>query len=535
MIVVALVAGAVYLGVRSMNSGESPLDAARRIPPSEYVSLVADAWLDAWSHDDAAAMRKLAMEPAPGLEDIVASFRDGLRLTSLRAEAGSPEVDGGAATVAFDATANIAGVGPWAFTGALSLILPPDAEDPSAWRVVWSRGALHPGLTGTAKLRVDRTFPPRAALLAFDGTPLQASQLIGRVGPAEEATDGRLVGDPVGTSGLQAAFDHELAGSASGDVLLVDGEKVLQTLAHIDGRAPVTVRTSIDPRVQAAGEAVLGPLLQPAALVAMRPSTGELLAAVSNPPGGFNRALNGRYPPGSTFKVVTSMALLKSGVAPDSMTTCPAEAVINGRHFKNAEDEQLGDITFRTAFVHSCNTAFVQLATKLDAEALTDAATFFGFNSPSALEVPTEAAMFPDPHSLVDQASAAIGQGRVLGTPLQMASVAATVASGTHRSVTLRQVTTAPAGSPMPANVALALQDFMRGVVAEGTATAAQLPGDPVAGKTGTAEFGTEDPPRTHAWFIGFRGDLALAVIVEDGGFGGKVAAPLARDFLSRL
>jgi cell division protein FtsI/penicillin-binding protein 2 len=481
-------------------------------------------------------MEKLAVPPATGLADTVASFRDGLHITSLTTKAGAPVVDGGAATVPFSATVGLAGLGTWSYDGSLSLVLPSDAKDSSAWKVVWSRRDLHPLLTGTAKLRVVRSFAPRGALLAADGSPLPGSQLTGGVGTADEASTDRLVGDPIGTSGLQAAFDAELGGAASGDVQLVEGDQVLQSITHIDGRAPVSVRTSLDPKVQAAGQAVLGTLMQPAALVAIRPSTGELLAAVSNPPVGFNRALNGRYPPGSTFKTITSTALLEHGVAPDFKTTCPPEAVINGRHFKNAEDEQLGDIIFRTAYVHSCNTAFVQLSTQqLDAATLTDVATFYGFNAPPALEVAAETSEFPEPHSLVDQASASIGQGRVLATPLQMASVAATVASGTHRPITLHQVTTPTAGDPMPSNVALAMQDFMRGVVAEGTATAARLPGEPVAGKTGTAEFGTEKPPHTHAWFIGFRGDLAFAVIVEDGGFGGKVAAPLARDFLSRL
>lgn len=542
-----VVAIAVVLGLQSVGDSDAADDGGvtKRVRPEEYVAITAAAWLDAWADDDVAAMRKLAVEPATGLEETVSSFRDGLGLTGLRATARPAVVEGGAATVEFDVTAELAGLGPWTYSGSLSLVLSPDATAPSAWRVVWSRRALHPGLTGSARLVASRTFAPRAPLLAIDGTPLSgdgaapppalSSQLLGRVGAAEEAGDGRLVGDPIGLSGMQAAFDDELGGTASGDIQLVDEDRVLQTVGHIDGRPPAPVRTSIDVRVQSAAEAVLGGLMQPAALVAIKPSTGEVLAAVSNPVPGFNRSFDGRYPPGSTFKVVTSTALLMGGVAPDTATTCPAEAIINGRHFQNAEDEQLGDINFRTAFVHSCNTAFVQLATTLDASALTDAATFYGFNSPPALELPSETATFPEPHSIVDQASAAIGQGRVLATPLQMASVAATVASGTHRPVTLRNVTAPTAGEAMPANVALALQDFMRGVVSEGTGSAARLPGEPVAGKTGTAEFGSEKPPRTHAWFIGFRGDLAFAVIVEDGGFGGAVAAPLARDFLSRL
>src|SRR5690606_9889489 len=132
------------------------------------------------------------------------------------------------------------------------------------------------------------------------------------------------------------------------------------------------------------------------------------------------------------------------------------------------------------------------------------------------------ASQFPEPEGMVDQAAAAIGQGRVLATPMQMASVAATVAAGGYRAPHLVEGDSEL--EPMDPGHAATLQELMRLVVAQGTGTRARLPGAPVAGKTGTAEFGTESPPRTHAWFIGFRGDLAVAVVVEDGGFGGSVA-----------
>jgi cell division protein FtsI/penicillin-binding protein 2 len=269
--------------------------------------------------------------------------------------------------------------------------------------------------------------------------------------------------------------------------------------------------------------------------VVLRPSTGEVLAVSSKPSNGFNRALNGLYPPGSTFKIITSTALLSGGLTPDSPTSCPEVATINGREFRNAEGAALGDIPFRRAFFESCNTAFVQLAAGLEPAKLLEAATFYGFNAPLTGEIPVEAASFPEPSGLTDQASAAIGQGRVLATPLQMASVAATVASGAHRPVTFRSLAgvAPPAGTPLP--VADTLRELMRLVVAEGTGTAAQLPGEPVHGKTGTAEFGTERPPRTHAWFVGFRGDVAIAVVVEDGGFGGQVSAPIAREVLRQI
>jgi hypothetical protein len=547
VLLAAAIALALLVGLLSIGgeANDDRRDLAEKIPPEVFVGEIAQHWVDAWTDGDDAAMQKLAVAPAADLDEEVASFRDGLHITALRASPRAAEVHGTTATVALDIAADIQALGTWVFTGHLSLVLPPDAESPDAWRVQWSRQALHPALTGTRTLAVTRSFAPRAPLLAADGTPLTgegarptpglAGQLVGRVGTTEAASDDRLPGDPAGTSGLQAAFDVDLGGGASGDVVVREGDSVVEMLDHIDGRAPAPVRTSIDLRMQAAAESVLATVVDhPAALVAIRPSTGEVTAVASSPPRGFNRALQGRYPPGSTFKVVTSTALLAKDTTPDSPTTCPHDVTVNGRVFQNAEDEELGDIPFRQAFAHSCNTAFVQLAEGLEPSELTAAAELLGFNQPSPLEVPAAEPSFPELHGLVDQVSSAIGQGRVLTTPLQMASVAATVASGTRRPPTFRQVTAPPAGTALPVGIAATLQELMRMVVTEGTAASAGLPPG-TAGKTGTAEFGTADPPQTHAWFIGFRGDLAFAVIVEDGGFGGAVAAPLARQFLRQL
>jgi cell division protein FtsI/penicillin-binding protein 2 len=295
------------------------------------------------------------------------------------------------------------------------------------------------------------------------------------------------------------------------------------------------VRTSIDLHVQDVAESVLSSVTEhPAAIVALRPSTGEILASASVPQRGFNRSLLGRYPPGSTFKVITSTALLEHGTTTDTRITCPHDVTIGGRMFQNAEDEELGDISFATAFAHSCNTAFIQLAERLQPVDLVTAAQQFGFNAAPAAEVAAQTSSYPEPAGMIDQVSSAIGQGRVLATPLQMASVAATVASGVHRDTTFRHLDAPPAGTALPPGIAPTLQSLMRRVVSEGTAASAHLPPG-TGGKTGTAEFGSGNPPQTHAWFIGFRGDLAFAVIVEDGGFGGAVAAPLARDLLRRL
>jgi cell division protein FtsI/penicillin-binding protein 2 len=372
--------------------------------------------------------------------------------------------------------------------------------------------------------------------------------LVGSVG-AVTAEDLERLGAPYQTgdlighgNGLEAAFERQLAGSPSGEVRLVGtggaAAKVLHRFAGEDGRA---LRTTIDPGVQRAAEHALAPVGKPAALVAARPSTGDLLAVVNTPFNGYNRAMLGRYPPGSTFKVVTAGALLTSGLRPGDPVDCPREANVGGRRFGNFEDEVLGRIPFASAFAHSCNTAFVQQAAeRLDGDELTAAAARFGFGIDPAPGIPAVTSRVPAPSDRADLAAEAFGQGRVTASPMQMAMVAATVADGRWRQPRLvdgdaeAEPGSAEAPEPLDAEVAGTLRTLMRRVVTDGTAAAANLPGG-VGGKTGTAEFGTGRPLPTHAWFIGFRGDLAFSVVVEDGGVGGRVAAPVAARFLRSL
>ena len=207
---------------------------------------------------------------------------------------------------------------------------------------------------------------------------------------------------------------------------------------------------------------------------------------------------------------------------------------MGGRTFGNFEDEVLGRISFASAFAHSCNTAFVQQAAKrLDGDELVDAAAQFGFGLDPSPGIPAVTSRVPAPSDRADLAAESFGQGRVTASPLQMALVAATVAEGRWRPARLVPARRKPkAPEPLDDKVAGTLRTLMRQVVTEGTAATANLPGK-VGGKTGTAEFGTGDPLPTHAWFIGFRGDLAFAVVVEDGGVGGRVAAPVAARFLA--
>lgn len=353
------------------------------------------------------------------------------------------------------------------------------------------------------------------------------------------------VGDKVGLSGLEGSLERTLAGTPSGEVRIVDAATgdVVRTLFQFTGQAPQPVRITLDRRIQAAAEQALAGVTQPAAIVAVDAATGDVRAVVSRPfTEPLNRALAGQYPPGSTFKVVTTAALLGAGTTPTTPVTCPPTATVGGQQFVNFEGESLGGTTFRTAFAQSCNTAFVALSANLSDAALAAAAKDFGFGASYDLGLPTAGGSFPAPKDAAERASDAIGQGRVLASPLHMATVAAAVASGTWRAPRLLADTPPGASTALPpggAGTALApgaaatLQDLTAEVVRTGTGTAAAVPGQSIAGKTGTAEFGNPDPNRTHAWFIGYRGSLAVAVLVEGGGVGGRAAAPLAAKFFA--
>ena len=379
-----------------------------------------------------------------------------------------------------------------------------------------------------------------------------------------------------GRTELEAAANAELTGR--GDQLFFTRIRDLITGRQPEGAA---VETTINPAAQQAAIDGLGD--QQGAVVAIEPSTGRILALVSTPgfdpnllashditaasaayqqlaaaPGNPLRsnATKERYAPGSTFKLITAAAALESGqFTPDSTLPAPQQLVLpqTTATIGNFGGGGCGadPITLADALRVSCNTAFGQLGMDVGADALQKQAEAFGFNDPT-LTIPMSVvqSIFPSDLDAPQTAQSAIGQRNVQATPMQMAMVAAAIANGgrlmtpyvvqTVRSADLRVVhETKPtlystAVSPATAS---ALRDMMIGVVESGSGTAAQIPGVQVAGKTGTAQTGTDQAP--HAWFTAFAPAdaprVAVAVLVEHGGSvgneatGGKIAAPIAK------
>ena len=374
-----------------------------------------------------------------------------------------------------------------------------------------------------------------------------AQPLLGSFGPVSAEliakSKGRYaVGDYAGISGLQGQYDAVLGGTPG--VQVTSSGAPGKALFEKPPVAGTDVKTTLDPRMQDAAESALQATGSvPSALVAVDVKTGDIMASANSPALGLDRAMTGHYPPGSAFKIVTSYALLTSGqVTPTTPVSCPPTFVVDGRTYKNYEGEALGSPTFTTDFAKSCNTAFVQLSTKLTDDALSTAATALGLTGWANTLGVAHAfdAKAPANNGKTDKAAGAIGQGRDVVSPLALAVLAGNVARGA--AVPPALVTSpAPAGvdrTPKPLNPTAVsqLQGLMGAVVTQGTGQAlVGTPGGIVRGKTGTAEFGSGNPPQTHAWFIGFQGDIAFAVLVEVGKSGGTVAAPVARAFLTRL
>ena len=367
-----------------------------------------------------------------------------------------------------------------------------------------------------------------------------ADHMLGTTGPitADLLTvlgDPYRAGDVVGLSGLELEMERTLAGYPTFEVQRVNQfGRVVEVLHTVPGVAANPVRTTLSMDMQLAAEAALADVELPAALVAIDAETGQIRAITSRPLDGFSRATMGLYPPGSTFKVITAFGLLSEGYLPADIVPCPPAVTIGGREFHNAGEMDLGEVALSRAFSSSCNTTFASLAVAdLGAEGLGDAAAHFGFGTGYSITLDTAEAVFPMPPEDADVAATAIGQGGVQVTPLHQASVAAAVAAAAWRQPTLLETNDSSAPIPLDQAVVESLRRMMRLVIAEGTGTSADVAGEQVSGKTGSAEWSEIEP--THAWFIGYWDGVGFAVVVESGGAGGEVAAPIAAAFIEAL
>lgn len=337
--------------------------------------------------------------------------------------------------------------------------------------------------------------------------------------------------------GIRKVVEADLTGKAGWRVITTDPTGAEVAELYSKAAEPATAATTtLSVGVQNAAQAAVNTEATPSMIVAMQPSTGELLAVAQNAPADAQGpiALMGRYPPGSTFKIITATAALTDGkVTGATPVGCPATITIDGREIPNAGKFDKGTIPLSSAFAFSCNTTFAQLASQMGESELTETAKKLGLGVDFVMPGGTTVTgSVPPASGIVERAEDGFGQGKVVASPFGMALVVSAVATGKMptpsilRDQTTKANTTVTAPSPQ-------VLDGVRAMMLEMAHSTPALAAFPeVRGKTGTAQFG--DGTHSHGWFVGYQGDLAFAVLLTDVGTSAKAVAAATR-FLSGL
>lgn len=453
----------------------------------------------------------------------------------------------------------------------------------------WLMGAIRtakPGSTITvttlrsiSPARMDRIRDVEGAEVRKVTRPLAptttfARSLLGEAMPATKemsaASRGAyLPGDIVGVTGLQRQYDRRLRGTPQPRVVVEPlGRTALQPVTVTAQRAqdgtltvpaskgtpvdepvkassqpPQPVRLTLDTDVQLAAQRAVDRRGKRTVLVAIDITSGDVLAVASNVDEEWDRGLLGTYPPGSTFKIVTTYALTGNGADASTRLPCPASVTVGGNPFRNVDRAPGGTRPLARQFALSCNTAFAGLGGRVSDAQLRSAASDLGLlGDVAGLGLTAYPGAVPEHTDAASHAAALIGQSTVTVSPLNVATATASVASGVRRPPHLlvdpEPATDAPAAeTALDQRRAATMRSLMCEAVRTGTAKALRAaPGGPVSGKTGTAQQDDDTPfPQPHGWFTGYQGKIAFAVVVERGGLGARSAVPVALDFLREL
>ncbi len=505
------------------------------------------SYVNDWSTGRYAAMYRML---SPGSRNAISQskFESALRhdadlatVTSM-APGKISSVSGSQAQVAYTVHTHVFGT----LNETLQLSL--DSSDSSHVRIRFTPASQFPGLTGNEQLSRKVLLAHRGSLIAANGqvlaagsslsTPIpQAAQQIagtlGAIPKSERATyirEGYPANARVGTDGLEAAYQRQLAGKIGG--VLYAGKHVLARTPAVNGQ---TIRTTIDPAMENAATAAIGAHL--GGITVMKPN-GQILAA-----SGI--AYSALQPPGSTFKIITSTAALQAGLTSlGKQYPYATSADVGGYIMNNAGGESCGG-TLINAFATSCNSTFAPIGVQVGAQRLVSAAEKYGFNSPYA-GIPTASEPTIPSASTIGGATAvgssAIGQGKVQASTLTMADVAATIADGGKRPLPTFNASAKPAYAAVTSSkIAGEIQQMMIAVVQYGTGTTAQIPGVVVAGKTGTAELANtgsqqNNVKETDSWFVAYAPASHPKVIVcalfPGAGYGADTAGPAVKSVL---
>ncbi|WP_029381969.1 penicillin-binding transpeptidase domain-containing protein [Streptomyces leeuwenhoekii] len=533
-VIAAVVAGAGGVAAYALYGGAAAEDGTRPASAAvekqvktgpltaAEVNRAARAFLTAWQQGrvaEAAAATDDARAAAALLNGYTEEARIGNVTLTPGAPAGAKVPFSVEATVSYEKTEK-----PFAYDSALTVVRRAGDGEP---RVDWHASVVHPALADGDKLVTGEAGTPPVTALDRDG---------GEITAAKYPSLGTVL------DGLREKYGKTAGGTAGVELRVVRGKESQarkvsdKTLLELSEGTPGTVRTTLDPALQASAEAQVAKKAR-ASVVVLRASTGEILA-VANSGHGFNTAFQGSLAPGSTMKVVTASLLIEKGLASvDAEHPCPKYFSYGGWKFQNDDKFEIKNGTFRASFARSCNTAFISQAPKLKNDDLTkQAQQVFGLSMNNwSVGVPTFDGAVPV-QSAAPMAASLIGQGGVRMNPLNMASVSATVKTGAFHqpylvspSVDGRELATA--SRTMSASTLAQLRELMSYTAARGTAAKAMsgLAGDAGA-KTGSAEVDGQEKP--NGWFTAYRGDLAAAGVVQAGGHGGDTAGPIVAALL---
>ncbi|WP_053847290.1 penicillin-binding transpeptidase domain-containing protein [Streptomyces sp. NRRL B-24085] len=495
-------------------------DAKRSGPPSaDEIKETSQDFFAAWEKGDTASAAALTNNSTTAevlLTDYQADAHIGdVRITPGRAT-GATVPYTVKATVSYDGKSK-----PLAYRSELTVVR---GVTTGKALVDWQPSVVYPKLQRDDRLVTGESANPSIEAVDRNGKVL-TKEKYPSLGPVLDALREKYGDKAGGTPGIELVVKHP---DQSPDTSLL-------TLA--EGR-PGKLETTISAPAQAAAEKAVKRYNQ-SSVVAVKPSTGEVLAVANNRTDAFNAAFEGTKAPGSTMKIITAAMLIDNGVTSmNGPAPCPPEAVWQGQTFKNLTNMKPNEnATLANSFMRSCNTAFIKL---IDEKPLTDesltleAQNRFGIGKDWKTGVVSFDGKVPAV-SGPDRAANAIGQGQVQMNPLNMASVTATAITGAFHQPYLvspeldgRELATAKG---LPYNTASQLRQMMRLTATQGTAATAMagLRGD-IGAKTGSAEVDGQQV--SNSWFTGFRNDVAAAAMTEEGGHGGDAAGPIVADVL---
>jgi cell division protein FtsI/penicillin-binding protein 2 len=395
----------------------------------------------------------------------------------------------------------------------------------SVWFVAWQPDVVAPNLTAATHLAAVQVPPTVSMVTDASGANLT------RYGDAGLSTIAGLLKASAPTNeGANAGLDVEIQTKA--------GQPVANSQAPIiaPGNYP-TLSTTISPKAESAARSAVG-MHKQSSMIVIQPSTGQILAIANN--AGFNDfALTADVAPGSTMKVITSAALLNAGVlTPQSPVACPSAFTIQGITYHNDQGESEPPGTpFMTDFAQSCNNAFTTQWSHLSGRLASTAKEYFGLNQKWNIGIGGLSASYfnaPASASGSELAQEAFGEGSLVASPIAMASVAATVDTGTFKQPVLTTTAKQVTAKPLPAATDAGLKQMMRAVVTSGTGAGLGL-GPTVYAKTGTADIQGQDQP--NSWLIAFdpTKDIAVGCLVVNAGYGAQFAGPEVAAFLNAL